>query len=138
MKTNIWKHSFRKFWHSSFQTTFCCLLDKVFLWGVHRDLFGDLSSSNYISLEGIHRFSSSVETKAKPLFQSNIFLDPNFEVKIPLECMCWFSLAVCTMKCLFVLSLFTVKKIQRNHNNIHNPDSLCIFYLYMVYFSLLL
>ena len=52
--------------------------------GDHGNLSGGVGPSNHISLEGFHRFSSSVETKAELLFQSNIFLDPNSEVKIPL------------------------------------------------------
>ena len=63
---------------------------KYFLW-CRRDLLGGLGPSNHISLEGFYMFSSSVETKEEPLFQSNISLDSNSEVKIPLKNICWFS-----------------------------------------------
>ena len=96
---------------------------------VHGELLGSLVSSNHISLEGIHRFSSSVELKAEPHFQSNIYLDPNFEVKIPL---CSFNIVVPRNK-----SLSSVKKVQRQHNNKHNTDSLCIFHLSVTYFLFL-
>ena len=72
--------------------------------GVHSDLSGGLGPSNHIGLEEIHRFSSSVVTKAELLFQSNISLDLNFEVKITLEHICWFSLSAHTKNCLSVLS----------------------------------
>ena len=65
--------------------------------------------SNNIGLEAIHRFSYSVKTKEEPLFQSNIFLDPNLEVTVLFAHICWFNLAAHAMKCLSVLSSFTVK-----------------------------
>ena len=68
----------------------------------------DLAWSNHINLEGIHSFLSSVERKEEPLFQSNIFLNPNFGVKILLS---WFCLAAHTMKCLSVVSPQTVRKM---------------------------
>ena len=71
MKTTTYKQSFWEFGHSFLQTAFCCLLGKVFL-GFMENFLGGLVPSNHISLEGIHRFSSSVETKAEHLFQSNI------------------------------------------------------------------
>ena len=65
---NIWE-----FGDSSLQTFSYFLLGEVFL-GVHGKLSagvcGGLDSSNHISLEAIHRFSYSVETKAEPLFQA--------------------------------------------------------------------
>ena len=68
-----------EFGHSSLQIASCFLLGKVTFRGIHSDLAGDLGPSNYISLEGFHRFSSSVETKEGPFFQSNTSLDSNFE-----------------------------------------------------------
>ena len=59
-------------------------LDKVIFWCVHGILSGGFGASNHMNLEATHRFSSSVETRKEPLFQSNITLDPNSEVKIPL------------------------------------------------------
>ena len=55
-----------------------------------------------------------METKAEPLFQNNISLDPNFEVKITLKYICWFSLAAYTMRYISVLSSFTVKKFKED------------------------
>ena len=80
---------------------------------------------------------SSVKTKEKSLFQSNISLDSNFEIKIPLEHIWWFSLAANTIKRLPVLRLVHSQKIQRKHN-IYNADSLWIFHFYVAYFSLFL
>lgn len=107
--------------HSSHERPLRLGVEGVVSWGC-------LTWSNCISLEGILSFSSSGETKAEPLFQSNMSLDPNFEVSITL---CWFSLAAPTTKCLSVISTLTLKFFKRKHNSIHNPDFLCIFHLYM-------
>ena len=67
------------------QTDFCCLLGKVtLLRGVQGNFSGGLGPSNHISLEGVHRFTSSVATK-ELFFQSNRSLDSNFKVEIPLK-----------------------------------------------------
>ena len=84
MKTNLYKQPFWEFGHCFLQIASCCLLGEVFL-GFMETFLKGLVPSSHISLERIHRFSSSVETKEQPLFQSNISLDPNFEVKITLK-----------------------------------------------------
>ena len=49
----------------------------------------------------------------------------------------WFSIAVRTIKCLSVLSTFTVNKFKENAI-IYLIQTLCIFHLYVTYFNLLL
>ena len=88
MKINIYKQSVWEFVSSFLQIVSCCLLGNIFFRFKETFCRGDLLPSNHFSLEGIHRFSFSVETKAEPLFQSNKSLNQNFEVKISL---CWFN-----------------------------------------------
>ena len=63
---NIWEYG-----HSSCHTAFCFLLGKLSFGAVHGNLSRGLDTSNHISLELIHRFSSSVKIKAESLFQGN-------------------------------------------------------------------
>ena len=73
MKTIIYKQSFWKFRRSFLQTASCCLLGKVFS-GFMETFWGDLVLSNHISLEGIHRFPSSVgEKKRQNLFSKETY-----------------------------------------------------------------
>lgn len=53
----------------------------------------------YLNLEQIHSLWLSVETKAEPLFQSNISLYPNFEVKVPLKYTFWHNSTAFVIKC---------------------------------------
>ena len=66
--------------------------------------------------------------KRRTSFPKKHILDTNFEVKIPLACK---PIQWNVFLCLAPLR----SKIQRKHNNTHNPDSLCIFYLYMVFLN---
>ena len=105
-----WKQTFINNHFGNFGLVFSKLLSVVwwvkYLFKVHRDLSGGLIPSNHISLEGIYRFSFSVETKAEPLFQVNISLYSNFEVKIPLKDICEFSLTALRIKCLSAIKKF--------------------------------
>ena len=94
--------------------------------GVYSNLSGVLASSNHIGLEAIHRFSL-VKTKEEPLFQSNISLDSNFGIKIPL---CWFKLSVHTIKYLSILSSFTNKEFKEN-TIVYITQTLCELSIFM-------
>ena len=80
------------------------------------------SCSKHINLEGIHSFSLCGNKKT----QSNICLDPNFEVKIPL---CLLSLAALIIHYLLVISSFSQNFIESTV--VYIIQTLCVFSLFM-------
>ena len=102
---------------------------------VQGDLSWVLGSSNHISWWGVHSFLTSVETNAERRFQSNIYLEENFDVKMPYIYL--FSLAACTMKCLSVLSSITVKNSK--HTIIYIIHTLCIsHFMWLIFLTVLI
>ena len=114
---NIWE-----FGCSSLQTTSCFLLGKVFL-GLYGALSQGLGPPNHLSLEGIIRFSSSVEIKNRTCFPKQHILTPKFYSQNTLKIYMLVQLSSLFNEMFLCNQLIHTQKLKKKQNNNHNPDS---------------